>query len=166
MAIKKLRRLTARPDTQSEPERHNPDGDSANSAEQENQQLIALIKPDPNFAIEEHGLRVRRQVTIPTLQFPVGSSIVCRINSAIRESSISDGRMGTAKIMEIQGVNGSLRLLIVGSVLHSALTSGYKGDSYVGKWFLISKVAARPDKRYAQYGLAEIDTPDGAVSNH
>ena len=159
---KTTRRLVAQPDAEAQGEHEHPEGEAEGNGGNETQGKL-IVKPDPNFALEQNGIKVKKQVTVPVLPFPPGSSILCQIITPIAQSAISDGKMGPARVVEIQAINGSVRLLIVGEVLHSALTRAYEKNSYVGRWFSIQKLPAREDKRYADYAVAEIEDPHGMV---
>lgn len=115
---------------------------------------------DPAFAAPAAVLvKTKRQVTLPVVSWPAGATIVCRIAEAFHESDVDDKRYpGKALVARIEAMNGEARTLIGGTVLRAALDKEYPGSSYVGAWFRMTKLA-RPDKRYSDYAITEIEAP-------
>lgn len=115
---------------------------------------------DPAFAAPAAVLvKTKRQVTLPVVSWPTGATIVCRIAEAFHESDVDDKRYpGKALVARIEAMNGEARTLIGGTVLRAALDKEYPGSSYVGAWFRMTKLS-RPDKRYSDYAITEIEPP-------
>ena len=122
---------------------------------------IAL--PDPAFMAPD-DLTVLRHVTVPVLQLPLNSPIICKIRDAVHRSDIEDSRYpDAANVCQIEAPSGDVRVLIIGTVLGAALDREYPDQTYVGRWFRIAKLQ-RVEKRYADYAIAEIASPLSAAA--
>lgn len=119
---------------------------------------VELVPPDPAF-LSADGYKVRKRVTVPVLAFPPGATYVCRIIDGIHLSEVEDSKFGPARICHVEAPNGEVRILICGEVLATALARAYPDDGYVGAWFQVTKLLPREGKRYADYSIAEIESP-------
>lgn len=155
---RKLKEASTTPQAQAQGE--HADGQAQEHGEGNGGDLVG-IDTDPAFIAAE-SLRIVKRVTIPVLAFREGTTILCRFAEAIRESEVDDGKMGPAKIAQIEARDGTIRLLIVGEVLHTSLSRAYPEDSYVGKWFAIEKREPRADKRYRDYTITEVEFDSAA----
>jgi hypothetical protein len=112
--------------------------------------------------------RVKKRVAMPVLQFRDGMTIVCRFMTAAHQGKVvvEDGKgkakMETPHVCEISSLSGEMRTLIMSTVLMKELSEAYPGDGYVGAWFHITRLAPRPDKRYATFVINEIEPPTEA----
>lgn len=136
-------------------------------------QLPALIFDDRT----EIGAPVKiiKKVTIPTLTFPDGATLICRFETVIREGrELVQGRRGPPKmkpadVAVIYHPKAGARQLVTGTVLKNELEAAYPNGGFVGKWFLISKFAPKAEKveefrksgmtAYSTYSIDEIENP-------
>lgn len=160
---KQTRHLVAQPEPEANAEANGGEQEAEAHGSQGQNGKLVVVKTDPSFLTNNADFKVKRQVTVPVLQFAPGQTIVFAVKSAIKQSNVSDGKMGPAQVCEVVAPNGSLRLLVVGKVLQGALTNGYPNDGYVGKWFAVTKLAERKRSaqglEYSDYGVAEIEPP-------
>lgn len=114
---------------------------------------------------KQGGMRPNRLVTVPVLNFPVGTEICCQIGEAIHlGKAIPDpetGRLKQLPVAVVRSVSGGARILVFGEVLQNELEDGYPDCSYVGRWFYLKKHApnAAKAKKYNTYEIIEIDDP-------
>lgn len=110
------------------------------------------------------GYRVKRQVTMPTLNIKeAGVTKILRIEDAMRLSTYvdPDPKKAKEKPATICGVtdmeSGEVYQFLVPSVVESQLKREYKDDSYVGLTFRISCLGKRPNKRYRDFSIMEVE---------
>lgn len=131
---------------------------------------VAADAPAPipsEFAGSTTQLAVKRQVTVPVLQWASGAIIFSPLDPIKEGKELKNTRggkanFGVARLMTIRGQKKDvLRTLIVGTVLEGELTENYPDNSYVGKWFTANKIAPNEAKgqRYATYQIMEIEKP-------
>lgn len=114
---------------------------------------------------KQGGMSPQRLVTVPVLNFPVGTEICCQIGEAIHlGKAIPDevtGRLKQLPVAVVRSVSGGARILVFGEVLQNELEEGYPDCSYVGRWFYIRKHApnAAKAKKYNTYEIIEIADP-------
>lgn len=102
-----------------------------------------------------------KYVATPALPFPTGATYVLKIREPVRVSDVEDAKFGPARVTEVEALDGSVRLLIWNEVLHTAMTRAYPDNSYVGRWFQVTKTAVKEGKRgkYADFAIVEIRGP-------
>jgi hypothetical protein len=119
-------------------------------------------------------VKVKRQITVPTLTWPENTSIIFKAVGKIHQGKElkntrgGKANFGAAEILHIQAPNGALRAIVIGAVLKSELQDNYPNDSYEGKWFRAHKFApnAAKEQRYATYMVEEIEDPTQPASGY
>jgi hypothetical protein len=132
---------------------------------------VATVEDADDFSggLTEYAVQVKKFVSLTTLQFKDGMTIIARFLTPIVEgkelkAGARGPRMGKAYITTIQSRSGEMRTLVAGTVLRSEIAENYPDGSYVGAWFQITKHPPREDKgNYATYTITEIYPPKGAV---
>lgn len=119
------------------------------------------------------GATVAKLVTLPVLKLETGKPRLLRINSPIEKSRYVDPKAGVdeatgekkrASICDVADLQtGELGRLVVATVIEKNLQEGYEGDAYVGRCFLIEKGLKRPDKRYIEYSIVEVNVPSSVT---
>ena len=125
-------------------------------------QGTALAPSASEFAVSKEvaqGFKRVRTLAVPVLPFPDGAVIQCRILSKAEEGrAVENGTIKqAARLIEIESRTGQKRKLIANKVLERELASGYPDDGYVGKVFLIERLAPKAGKRYPTYLIEEIE---------
>lgn len=119
------------------------------------------VPADASFVMAAEHYDVVKRVTTPALPFPTGATYVLRILEPVRTSEVEDSRFGPARVSEVEALNGDVRMLIWNEVFHTAMQRAYPKDSYVGRWFQITKLPGKEGKRgkYADFAIVEIKGP-------
>lgn len=132
-----------------------------------------------NSDVDDFGgveqIEVERRITVPVLSLkfdpvnPRPLSVVFQIVTPIavgRALKDDDGRrtrggakMEPAEVCMVKSRTGSVRQLVVGTILGTELKEGYPGDGYVGKWFHVVKYPKAPGKDYSLYEVTQIKPP-------
>jgi hypothetical protein len=137
----------------------------AGPAEEPDATALEAFAPDPSFAADllpGTDYQIVKRVTIPAISIGPGAAIVCRILEAVHVSEVEDSRFGPARVCQIEAPDGAVRVLILGEVLHAAITKTYPADKYVGCWFHIACLPGlKQGKRgqYRDYQITEIGAP-------
>jgi len=126
----------------------------------------AVIESAASVATVKKGglkMRVVKRITLPTLNPSVGVPMFVRFDSAIRVSDYKDpdprkAEEKPADIAEITDMEtGAVFLLLVSSVIKENLHRQYPDDTYKGRIFAIQKLPKRPNKRYHDWDIAEVE---------
>ena len=111
-------------------------------------------------------LTVVRKVTRPVLTFPDGGVTLLSFVEPIREGDeLTDGARGPitrrAQVAPVLTFDGSEWILVVGTVLQRELDKGYPNNTYVGRWFVVKKIAPNTErqKKDATYQITEVADP-------
>jgi hypothetical protein len=116
-------------------------------------------------------VKLKRRVSVPILSWPEGATLVFSPLTVITQGKVIDEKkrgndddgspQKPADIMQVMGVNGSVRLLVVGTVIKGVLNDEYPDGSYVGLWFQATKFEPNRARkqRYATYEISEIEDP-------
>jgi hypothetical protein len=130
-----------------------------------------IVKLAPNKLDEFSGGKghvIVKRVSVPVLQWPEGMTLTFSPLTKIEVGKVIEGKKDDddkpakpAHIMQVMGVGGSVRLLVVGTVIEGNLKENYPNDSYVGKWFAATKFEPNRARkqRYATYEISEIEDP-------
>jgi|SRR5579862_2995416 hypothetical protein len=117
----------------------------------------------------------KRLLTIPVLKFVQGQARFVKITGAMhvgKPQKAKEGEKAKEPATLAPTVNledGSVCQIIVSSVVKSILTDEYPNDTYVGKFFKITKGERNPGKQYNQFEVEEIEDPtagEAAVAQH
>lgn len=110
------------------------------------------------------GYKVKRQITVPTLSMKEqGKPRLLQIMDAMRVSTYKDPdpKKAKEKPATVCGVTdmetGEVFQFLVPSVVEANLKRDYEGDSYVGKVFRIECLGKRPNKRYRDFSIFEVE---------
>lgn len=109
------------------------------------------------------GFKVKRNVIMPTLSLAVNVPLTLRIDDEIRVSTYIDpdpkkGKQKPADICSVTDMEtGVTSILLVPSVMLSALERDYPNAEYVGCVFGVQKLPKRPGKRYFDIQLVELE---------
>ena len=120
---------------------------------------VAVHTNGDDFAVATAAVKVVRRVTIPLLQFPEGQTITAKIVAPIYTGKEIPGHQikKAAELVQIDSRSGVRRLIIVNEVLKKELNEAYPDDGYVGKWFMITKIAPKDGKRYPTFDVQEVE---------
>lgn len=110
-----------------------------------------------------------RGVTVPTIKHEVGTTLYLFVKSKIKKSDYVDEQRAKkegenqkpADIMAVFDLRDREEYrYVLGTVVLSSLTREYPDHSYVGRSFSIEKKAKETNKRYNQYQIFEVKTPE------
>lgn len=107
-----------------------------------------------------------RTITIDVDPWEDNIRKVFKALSPIRVGSKSNAGTGSEmeapEILRVLMLNGEEKDIMLGSLLHDSLTRAYPNDSYVGKWFIATRLPKEKSKRYHKYICTEIAAPKNA----
>jgi len=103
-----------------------------------------------------------KSITRPVIKFS-GTPTIVQISGTIYLGEKIDGGTAAQKAMEpphmaeaIDMGTGEEGIIIFGAVLLSEITKAYPGDTYIGKYFSISKKNAAEGKKYSLWSVHEV----------
>jgi hypothetical protein len=110
---------------------------------------------------------VAKYVAVPMLEVPPGQSFVCQMFDAMRELPAIEGQKRKYKdsphyASTIKAPNGEARLFTWNTVFRSEMEKSYPDESYVGKWFRITRLPIKRGKDYATFAIEELELRDAA----
>lgn len=107
---------------------------------------VLPMKVDPDSEAEAATLPDHLQVVCKIIEtIYIGKPVQ---NSAIKQP---------AELAPIESTEGEERLLVVNAVLKKELDENYPDNSYVGRWFAITKHRKRPGKKYNNFSIMELE---------
>jgi hypothetical protein len=121
-----------------------------------------------------HGeqLKVRKRVSIPSLEFLPNMTIVVRVLDGIIQGKVFREPKPGRAVMEpgfcctVSSLGGEHRTLWTGAVLRKELEEQYPNDGYVGAWFHITRLPKKVSKEsgfeYSPFIITEIEPPTEA----
>lgn len=113
-------------------------------------------------------LTVRRRISMPSLTFLEGMTIVVRVMDGIvqgklvREVKPGKAAMEPGFCCTVSSLSGEHRTLWTGAVLKKELEESYQNDSYVGQWFHIQRLPMKRSSNgfmYSPFVINEIEPP-------
>lgn len=112
------------------------------------------------------GFSVAKYVSVPMLEVPIGQAVTCQLVDKVRILQPMEGYKSKFKgdhyASTIRAANGAVRLFTWSTVFRSEIEKVYGGDSYVGKWFQITRLpmkSGREGQQYAPYAITELNPP-------
>lgn len=118
------------------------------------------------------GMRVAKYVSVPMLEVPPGQSFVCMIVDKVRVLPPLLDENGAPRKQKFKGdhhastiraSNGEARLFTWTTVFKSEMEKAYPEDSYVGKWFQITRLPMKRGQDYSTYAITELSTEAAAA---
>lgn len=128
------------------------------AAAMEDAKRVAMAEENDDFYAPELAIiDMENQVTIPVLKWAAGQDVICQFTDVIRKGkdlkALGKSKMEAPNVVPVKNVRGAKRTLVLGTILHEEITTAYKNDSYVGLWFMMTKL---PKRTY-------VDASDGAT---
>ena len=125
----------------------------------------------PSVMVNGMAIRVKKQVTLPTLKHDSGQTVLVRITDPfVSEKSVEkkivkvagvDTEIEEEKTLHIARVTelttGENFTYVLNAITHDNIASAYPGDEYVGKCFAIQKLGTVQGKRYKDVKVVEIE---------
>ena len=115
--------------------------------------------------------KVKEQVTVPVLKQESGETVAIKITAPILVEDQFDtkideetgeiikqtfkGKINVGRVVEL--TSGQLFQYVFNAISASEIRNAYPDDSYVGKCFLIKKLAVVAGKRYKEVQIIEIE---------
>lgn len=145
--------------------RDEPDHDEE-TGEVTNNDNAVVVRGD--FGLVETGeFEVVRHVSVPMLEVPAGAMFIARMVDKMRVLKPLDGVKpefpGDHIASTIEATTGAVRLFTWSSVFKSEMERDYPNDSYVGKWFQITKLPKKRGKRYFAFAISEVKPKGGTI---
>ena len=108
------------------------------------------------------GFKIAKYVSVPMLEVPEGMSFICQLFDKVKELEPIEGQKRKFKDSKhyastIKAPNGEARLFTWNTVFKSEMEKNYPDDSYVGKWFQITRLPIKRGKDYATFAINEIE---------
>lgn len=117
-------------------------------------------------AFNPEAVKIKRQLTFPTLQMKPGSPVYFTIKSLIEISKSTVKKKGDenrkpASVMNVMDkMDGIEKTIVVNKVLEGKLNESYPNGGYIGLSFMSTKSKEKKkggDGEYYDFDLAEID---------
>lgn len=113
------------------------------------------------------AFKIAKYVSVPMLEVPVGQSFVCQLFDKVRILPTLEGQKPKYKdsphwASTIKASNGEARMFTWNTVFRSEMEKNYPGDSYVGKWFQITRLPIKRGKDYSTFAITELEPEDAA----
>jgi hypothetical protein len=115
------------------------------------------------------GFAVAKYVSVPMLEVPPGQAFVCQMVDKVRILSPLLDENGNPRPRKIKGdhfastiksSNGEARLFTWTTVFRSEMAKAYPDDTYVGKWYQITRLPVSRGKDYSTYAITELTPSD------
>lgn len=116
------------------------------------------------------GFTVAKYVSVPMLEVPPGQSFICQLVDKVRVLPPLLDENGNPRPRKIKGdhfastiksSNGEARLFTWNTVFRNEMEKAYPGETYVGKWFQITRLPVRSGKDYSTFAITELSPPSG-----
>lgn len=116
------------------------------------------------LAMNETDFEVVQYVSVPMLstrEAPPGRPWVCQIADAMHEAPVLEGvkpkfENSPLIICTIKALNGEARVLPCSKVFRQEIDSKYPNQTYVGKWFQVTRQHKKEGKNYWTFAIAEV----------
>lgn len=124
---------------------------------------VSVVAPANLAEMIAPGMKVKRQVILPTLSLQVNVPKTLIATAAMYVSTYTDPDPKKAKekpatVLPVGDVEtGEAMNLLVPAVMESALNESYPDQEYIGKVFMVCKMPKRPGKRYFDIKLVEVE---------
>lgn len=142
-------------------EQTNPATDAPASAPAPAAAPVAVIKGGDVREIGGVAFKLKKRVTLPTINPAVGEQHVFKILDAFRESTYKAPEGKEEKPATICNVcdltTGVEAIWIVAEVAKSNIEKEYPNGEYVGLSFAVMKMPKRAGKRYFDWQIAEVE---------
>lgn len=136
-----------------------------------NKQEVVKQEETNNVPAVFGAYKIKRRVTMPTINPPVDKPCIFRIEDAMRESTYKeklsadgtrvDGDKKPGTVCTVVDVEtGLVGLWLMPSLAVSQLNEAYPDDAYVGRVFGFKKLTKRPGKKYFDIELIELEAND------
>jgi hypothetical protein len=115
-------------------------------------------------SLNETDFEVVQYVSVPMLsakEAPPGRPWVCQIADAMHEAPMIEGvkpkyENSPLIICTIKALNGEARVLPCSKVFRQEIDAKYPNNSYVGKWFQVTRLPKKEGKNYWTFAIAEV----------
>lgn len=126
------------------------------------------VAPLPNVEFGREmptGFAVAKYVSIPMLEVPPGQAFIACMVDKVRVLPPLMDENGNPRARKIKGdhfastiksSNGQARLFTWNTVFRSEMEKAYPNDSYLGKWFQITRLPVKAGKDYATFSIVEL----------
>lgn len=117
------------------------------------------------MAIDFSKLRIKKNVTLPTLSLKENQVAFVKFNEAIFVGKKVEPKPGSTEkqkepphLVNVTDLEtGELKTLILNTVLKSTIDEAYPGGTYVGKSFRVEKMPKKAGKDYHGFMIQEIE---------
>jgi hypothetical protein len=147
------------------------DNETGEVIEAEGKALRISEQAAPAIMVNGMAIRVKKQVTLPTLKHDSGQTVLVRITDPfVSETSVEkktvkvagvdteieeEKTLHIARVTELQ--SGENFTYVLNAITHDNIVGAYPNDDYVGKCFAIQKLGTVQGKRYKDVKVVEIE---------
>lgn len=147
------------------------DNETGEVVETEGKALKVSEQATPAIMVNGMAIRVKKQVTLPTLKHDSGQTVLVRITdpftseASVEKKTVKINGVDTeveeektihiARVTELQ--SGENFTYVLNAITHDNIVGAYSDDSYVGKCFAIQKLGVVQGKRYKDVKVVEIE---------